>query len=257
MPPRCALVYFSQTGNTKKVAERIHGGLSAAGVATELIPMKSAKNQKIKNSDIIGIGTPVFFYREPLNVERFIKNLPSLKNRFAFVFVTYGGHKSNSIERMAIALRQKGATVLGDFSALGYDTFQPWDGMEIAKGHPDVKELKAAEVFGRAIAEKYAKIKKGERVTLPRYKIKLDFWLPVSMFTLDLAKRTMLPKKKINKSKCNQCERCAKNCPTDNITMNPYPTLGNDCIYCYFCEKVCTKKAIECRWSPAFRILKI
>ena len=154
--------------------------------------------------------------------------------------------------KLALSLRKHGLKVLGDFSALGYDTFQPWTGMDISKGHPDEGELMQAREFGRGVAVRYKQSKSGKKITLPAYRIRLDVWLPISLFAINFA-REILPEKKINKDRCKQCGKCVKDCPTSNIKLDPYPVFMDDCIYCYYCEKSCPKKAIECNWVLTMR----
>lgn len=45
---------------------------------------------------------------------------------------------------------------------------------------------------------------------------------------------------------CNSCGWCAKNCPSNNITMlNNKPSFGEDCILCLKCIYGCPRQALE------------
>lgn len=45
---------------------------------------------------------------------------------------------------------------------------------------------------------------------------------------------------------CNSCGWCAKNCPSNNITMlNNEPSFGEDCILCLKCIYGCPRQALE------------
>ena len=44
--------------------------------------------------------------------------------------------------------------------------------------------------------------------------------------------RLLTPKLKLDPELCDQCKLCVKECPMDNITMQPYPVLGDNCIRC-------------------------
>jgi flavodoxin len=61
------IICFSQTGNTRKLADRISKGIVDSGKRCRIIEMKHARIDEIPNYDLIGIGTPTFFYREPVN----------------------------------------------------------------------------------------------------------------------------------------------------------------------------------------------
>ena len=70
------IVCFSQTGNTQKLAEKIRDGIVDTGNTCTVVGMKHADIGQIADTDLLGIGTPTFFYREPVNVRAFIEKLP-------------------------------------------------------------------------------------------------------------------------------------------------------------------------------------
>lgn len=106
--PQTAIIYFSQTGNTEKVARAIASGLDEAGLPSQLARLEEASKVDLGQFELIGLGTPVFYYKEPFNVKDFIKGLPSLKGKSAFLFITTGGHPTNTLLRMAKLLEKKG-----------------------------------------------------------------------------------------------------------------------------------------------------
>lgn len=52
---------------------------------------------------------------------------------------------------------------------------------------------------------------------------------------------------KVDESKCTGCEKCAKNCPEDAITIiDDVANIDQDiCVQCGECFSVCTEGAIE------------
>jgi len=68
------IIYFSQTGGTEKIAKTILQGIINSGNKCEIVKIKSANIKNLDNFDLIGIGTPTFFYREPRNVSQFINH---------------------------------------------------------------------------------------------------------------------------------------------------------------------------------------
>ena len=102
------IVYFSQTKNTEKIALKIQNGILKSGNQGKVIKIKDTKPEILNKYDIIGIGTPTFFYREPRNVETFIKNLPRMDGKHCFLFCTHGSLIGNTFFRMNKALKEKG-----------------------------------------------------------------------------------------------------------------------------------------------------
>lgn len=81
------IICFSQTGNTQKLADRISKGIVDSGNRCITMEMKHANIDEIPNYDLIGIGTPTFFYREPVNVGSFIKKCLSRTENTVFCSV--------------------------------------------------------------------------------------------------------------------------------------------------------------------------
>ena len=244
-----AIIYFSQTGNTEKVARAIARGLHKAGYPLQLTRLEEAIKVDLGRFDLIGLGTPVFYYKEPFNVKDFIKGLPSLKGKYAFLFITTGGHPTNTLLRMAKLLEKKGATVIATFQAFGYDTYPPYAGEDRMKGHPTEEELKEAERFGRDLPGRLEKILSGERFLLPGFKRKYGKFFRLSLILKPTIMRLILPGKIILQEKCTACGLCAEKCPVGNIELRPFPEFGKKCIYCYFCERICPEGAIFCDWT--------
>lgn len=241
------IIYFSQTKNTEKVGKEIARGIRDKGIKVKLVNILNFKNKNLKNYDFYGFGFPVFYYQLPFNIQEFLNKMPVL-NKPAFLFSTYGGNPGVAIMEGYKILKNKKMKFLGHFGSLGYDYFQLYDGLEIAKGHPDKKELKEARKFGNKIAEKLKKRKFKEA------KVKIDnnlFYLIKKYLSRENIP-LLVPKKRINENLCKRCGLCIKYCPTKAIILKKYPIFEDKkCIFCYHCEKICPYKAIECRWIRA------
>ena len=62
--------------------------------------------------------------------------------------------------------------------------------------------------------------------------------------SLEIAKAHM-PVREVDQELCNQCEICAKVCPTESVVLEPYPVFGKSCIYCFSCMRNCPEGAIK------------
>ncbi len=115
------VVYFSQTGNTKKVGEVIRDAIESVTGQCDIVRLEEADIQVLGDYDLIGLGCPTFAYAEPVNVRAFIRRMGPLKGRQSFVFSTYGGHPGNVLPSMAWKLRRQGLKVIGGFNCDGWD----------------------------------------------------------------------------------------------------------------------------------------
>lgn len=112
---KALVTYYSQTGNTEKLARAIY---DAIHFEKDLIPIKDIKSTK--GYDIIFVGFPVQAHSVPPAVHPFFKNLPE-GQPIAF-FCTHGsvrgGHLPKQAIEHAVGLASR-AKVLGTFGARG------------------------------------------------------------------------------------------------------------------------------------------
>jgi ferredoxin/flavodoxin len=278
MALKSVIIYFSQTGNTEKTARAIARGIRSTDNHCDLISLREIdpgrsstpkapgsltarvsggiKLEGLEDYDLIGIGTPVFYFQEPWNIRDFIGKLSFLKGKAGFVFCTHGGQDANTLPRMAKNLREQGWLVLGGLSTRGYDSFQPYIEFGYSKGRPDEGDLAAAAAFGRRLVADYRLMKKENRLDiLPEVRFKFSLLHLASLWLTKGRVNKYLPKIKVDRKKCIKCNKCAEICPSGAIDLNPYPVRIKECIKCYYCEKICPQGAIIVNWHPTKRLL--
>jgi flavodoxin len=81
--PKTLVTYFSQTGNTKKIAEAIFEALEGEKAIQPIDEI-----QQLEEYNLIFIGFPVHSHSVPFIIHDFIKNIPENK-KIAF-FSTHG-----------------------------------------------------------------------------------------------------------------------------------------------------------------------
>jgi flavodoxin/Pyruvate/2-oxoacid:ferredoxin oxidoreductase delta subunit len=248
--PKSLIVYFSQGGTTARVAESIASGLRATDWQADLCNTKDGEPPEVRGYDLIGIGSPVYFYRPPFNVMDYVKGLPDLKGMASFVFVLHGTYRSDAGTTIRRALARKGAREVGYFHSCGADYFLGYlkRGSLFSPGHPTAEELAQAEMFGREVAANsaghpYARPEE-DRPAAAIYRLERFFMnrrlvshVYSRLFTVDAVK-------------CNACGVCMTLCPTGNITEDKDGHLawGRNCLLCLTCEMKCPMDAIT---SPA------
>ncbi len=154
---KALVTYFSDTGNTKKVAEAVYEGIEE--VRKDIIPL--ADVDTVDEYDVVFCGFPVQAHTVPGKVSTFIKNLPQGTN-IAF-FATHGSLRGGELAIAAFYEATQLAShlnILGTFGCRGKvkDSIiealmkkvehKPWaQEAQSAAGHPDQGDLEDARDF--------------------------------------------------------------------------------------------------------------
>lgn len=244
------IVYFSQTGNTRRVAEALAQGLRAGGHAARLVSLRKATAEDAAAGDLLGIGTPCFSSQAPTPVKRFLSSLPGLERKRAFVFATCGGAPGRVLYDQTRLLQSKGAEVVGGFLARG-TVYHPAPCLRGRYPHrPGAEDLAQAERFAAAVGEHVAAGRPGPLAeSRPEaFKPGGRFYNLVALLSTDGFLRRALPEPKADPARCDQCRWCVAACPMHNISLQPTPRLGGECIRCYRCVTGCPQQAFTADW---------
>jgi flavodoxin len=155
------VTYFSRTGNTRKIAEVIHGALDGH---SHLLPMDKVTD--LAPYALVFIGFPVQSHSVPYKVEEFLKSVPAGKK--VALFSTHGSLPGIKLSREALeyaSILVSKAKLLGTFSCRGKVSLQArevlskspeheaWTDMAAtASTHPDEHDVADARAFATWIA---------------------------------------------------------------------------------------------------------
>jgi flavodoxin/ferredoxin len=244
--PRSLIVYFSQSGTTARDAESIAVGLRAAGWQVDLCNLKDEQPPEASGYDLIGIGSPVYYFRPPFNVMDYVKRLPDLSGRASFVFVLHGTYQGDTGTTIRRALARKGAREAGYLRCRGADYFLGYlkQGYLFSPTSPTAEELARAEMFGGEVAARYAgqPYAGAEEDRPPAAIYRLERFLASRWLVKHLYSRLFT----VDAEKCNACGLCMQLCPTGSITKDKkeHPVWGRNCLLCLTCELNCPKDAV-------------
>jgi flavodoxin len=132
------VLYYSMTGNTKKMASAIAEELGA--VATNV---KSAPG--VPDDGLLFIGSGCYGDKPGEDMAKFIAK-SDFAGRKVALFGTSGAGAGKEVQAMAEALKQKGAIVLGSYYTKG-KAF-----VVVNIGHPNKDEVEGARKFAREMA---------------------------------------------------------------------------------------------------------
>lgn len=143
------VIYYSKTGNTKRVARAI-----AEGLDTTAIDIEKVKN--IWEYNLIVIGTPIHGVGPVKHVKKFLETIPSSKGKYGGAFCTMmkvGDKKT--IKYIKGKMEKKGIKFLEGFSVVGVSgLIMGIAGPKVInKERPNEEDLENAKEFGKRLAD--------------------------------------------------------------------------------------------------------
>ncbi len=245
------IIVFSQSGYTRIAAECIRDGLvSTPGEECDIINLADADTDKFSDYDQIGIGCPVYYYKEPFHVIDFIENLPDLTGKNWFVFCSHGSIMGAALHLMSERLKKKGAVIVGYYDMYA-DACSPFALQPTyTTGHPDEIDKEEARSFGRELAERTPRIAQGETDIIPACKPVDEQWIKEAEMLNPEIIKFIIPPYTINQETCIKCHKCEETCPVNGIDIEADPPRVQDpCIGCTYCVMACPTCSIEADWS--------
>ncbi|MCC8356904.1 MAG: flavodoxin [Oscillospiraceae bacterium] len=137
------VIYHSQSGNTKKVAEAI-----AQELKVTAIPIEQAKDIRRKPIDLLLIGDGMYFGGMSGQMKQFIDTLEPQKIKTAAVFSTSGGSWPMGPAGLQKRLAERNIVVLEQSFKCHGSAF----GVAFPS-HPNEADLANARKFARSVAE--------------------------------------------------------------------------------------------------------
>jgi len=248
------IVYFSGAGSTRHVAEVMEKRFKELGSESSLYDLAenndlcqtiSRQIQRLGNDCCLIIGSPVYVSHAAPPIMHCISSLASVDGLYAVPFVTWGGTSSGiSLFEMARELSRKGFVILGAAKVLAVHSLMWQLENPLGAGHPNSADDRLIE---QLVDEINGKMQSGggKDMELSRlaYQSK-EVHAEMEKVTLEMAKAHM-PTREVDEEICTQCEVCTELCPTDAVTLAPYPVFGEDCVCCFNCVRTCPEEAIK------------
>lgn len=244
---KISIVFFSQSGNTRKVANALAEQFTKEGHSVSCCTLKEVNTGVLIESDCIGIGSPTFESHAPVLVKDFIKSLPFLGGKRGFVFATGSGAAGSVISDMATLMKRKEVSVIGSFLTAG-EMYHPAPCIiGKAKNRPNAQDLQKAKSFASTLSQhlKSGSKERSYNGLQPRWGV---YTIVGKICSFESLIRLLVPKPKLDKRRCVRCGRCKKECPVNNIDMITTPLLKEKCIRCYRCLNVCKNSSYSVNW---------
>lgn len=246
-------IYFSPTGNTRKVTcraasaaalARSHFGQQEADIDPEVTELSitplSARDEALTfaEGDLVFFGMPTYAGRLPNKIMPFIRDMVSGGGAFGVPLVTYGNRSADdALMELNLLMRNAGFRVLGG----GVFVCQHAFAKKLASGRPDAEDMEKAVELGRRVAEKLRNAGSAENGDLPvtafpGHNPPGAYYVPKGLDGQPAVFLKAKPKR--DPEKCTCCGLCAGCCPMGSIRSVDYETAGI-CIKCQACIEKC------------------
>ena len=151
------VTYYSQSGNTEKMAKKIEETIRKEGIETDLKKVTDVKAQDLLKYEGIVIGSPTYYGSMAWQVKKLFDESvvfhSKLKGKVGGAFssaANVGGGNETTIEDILNALLIHGMIVQGEPKG---DHYGP-----VSVGAPDARSLKCCERLGQNVANLVKKL---------------------------------------------------------------------------------------------------
>lgn len=242
-----ALVAFGTTqGTTARIGEAIAEGMKSAGAEAAAMPLDllAMMPKRIEEVEILGIGAPVYYLREPDYMTDFIADLPPLDGKKAFVYCACGMNRvGETLQRLQALLSARGAVVVGAQHFSSAMSYPPYRKRKLGNPQdlPDESVLAAARGFGLRMAEA------PHLAPLPPNPVSLGTRLKARLLASRGFRQLAFPAIEVKHDACTGYGSCISRCPFRGLEREDgedIPYVTDACIQCLQCVDFCPRGAI-------------
>ena len=232
------IMYFSGTGNSRYIAQRI-----AVALGDELLSMndriKAGDHSPTETDERLVIVTPTYAWRIPRIVRDWLAETDFPCGAQVWFVMTCGSEIGNAAGYNRALCREKQLTYMGTAQIVMPENYiamfnapQAAEARQIVAGaEPDIDRVISAIAAKQAFAPPRNNLC-DRFMSGPVNPIFYSFFVKANAFTAGDA--------------CTGCGQCARLCPTNNIAVqNSKPVWGGDCTHCMACICRCPVEAIE------------
>ena len=232
------ILYFSGTGNSKYVAQRI-----ADALGDEIVNLndriKSSDTSPVETGERLIVVTPTYAWRIPRVVRDWLLKTELRGAKQVWFVMTCGSEIGNADKYNCELCAEKAISCMGTAQIVMPENYiamfsapQADEARQIvAKAEPDIDRaiaaIQANQPFAPTRNNLYDRLMSG-----PVNPIFYKFFVKADAFTVSDA--------------CIGCGQCAKRCPMNNVTLKDgKPSWGKNCTHCMACICYCPVSAIE------------
>lgn len=239
---KTTLLYFSGTGNTWRTTHLYAGCLQRLGWETRVVAVEAAlREQKLPDTEVLGIGFPVYAFGPPRLVDRFLQTLPPGAGRPALVWAVAAGMVGGATAAVAGWLEAAGYRVVHEQAYLVPENWHwRWSDPVAASVAKERAWSRTGELVSRAASELVAGQPRRSRPGPVRLRV-----LSGRIWRSHLAGGERAGRYLRVTRACTGCGLCARACPTSAMAGHPSGyRVGPGCTLCLRCVSICPVQAI-------------
>ena len=236
-------VFFSPTGNTKRIVELIAGRLAqklSVPVEGDDFTLSAAHidTRTYSPEDLVIFGVPTYAGRIPNKVLPFVQTLFKGEQTRAIAVVTFGNRSfDNSLSELHMELEKNNFSVIAAGAVVCKHAFA-----EVGIGRPDVVDEERIAAFADTVFEKLQQSGQPlSNTSIKRNEALTAYYVPLG--TDGKPVNFLKAKPVTDKAKCDNCGVCAAVCPMCSIDKNDVSLVPGICIKCQACIVHCHTKA--------------
>lgn len=236
------IFYFSATGNSKYVAERIAGATDDRMIFLRDAIRGRSYQYDVSQEKRIGFVTPTYYYGLPSIMNFFLEKLrlTGYSGQYVYLVLTCGGSTGDAAGQMGKLLKKKGITLSAQFAVPMVDNYIPMS--KIADGEAIRKKLDEAEEY---IDEARRAIRAQGTGDYNRCQGAAPALMTATAYPLYARGRSTKPF--VVSDECMGCGLCQEICPCGAITMTEGRPAWTkpQCVRCLGCLHRCPAGAIH------------
>lgn len=236
------ILYFSATGNSKYVAQKIANETNDSIVSLRELIRNANTQINIEDNENFGIVMPCYWGSVPTIFSSYLENTKIIlngDNHFIYFVATYGADYGKVGSRLQSMLDKNNIKLDSTFSVRMVDNWAPYFNLKdkaLIRKNEEYAEYELKEVLKSILSRKkgvFIKETRNEEEQIQADK------------TYEELRQTKLFT--VNKERCINCANCKRQCPVEAIEMkDSYPVwVKEKCTLCLGCYHRCPVHAID------------
>ena len=244
-------IYFTGTGNTKRVCDKAQEELEKRGHSLDTVDVINGDVFDLQDYDGLFVFYPIFAFNCPKPVIKYVKKIKKLDQAIPCVIMKQSGEhlfwNNASSLYLTSLLKRRNIIVHNEYHYLMPYSF--------IFRHSDFMAYRMLKTMEGLLPLDLDLFLKQQDVHLKRFFFDRPFAFLLRIQWWGGRFNGLFYK--VQKNKCTKCMKCINDCPAKNVSLkNDKIKFGYQCLMCQKCVMYCPKQAIKAGLFNAWRVDK-